>query len=140
MEEPNESHHEINDHEDCISEDKVTTNGRPPSRTCSDDDTIVGEKHTEQSCIYKALTSPKLRKRKQPISMFDVQPSATEIVQVQEICIETGAEQRVKESLVVLPDITSGGQISDENKLTTESYDTRSLPITSDRQPEVYDR
>lgn len=69
--------------------------------------------------------------------MFDPQPNTNEIIEVQKICIETGSQQCVKESVAVLPDITSS---IDESKLQSELHNTRFLWTTFDKQPEVNDR
>ena len=135
MDRPNESNHKSND--DIVFEEETNSHGKHSSQTLADEDSVISDKHTEPSCFYKPLPSPKLRKKKQPISMFDPQPYANEIIEVQKICIETGSQQCVKESVVVLPDITSS---IDENKLQSELHNTRFLWTTFDKQPEVNDR
>ena len=136
MDEPNESNHKSND--DIVFEEEATLHGKHSSQTLANEDSVISDKHTEpSSCFYKPLPSPKLRKRKQPISMFDPQPNANEIIEVQEICIETGSQQCVKESVMVLPDLTSS---FDENNLQSQLHNTRFLPTTFDKQPEVNDR
>ena len=135
MDGPNESNHKSND--DIVFEEKTNSHNKHSSRTSGDEDSVISDKHTELSYFYRPLPSPKLRKRKQPISMFNPQPNANEIIEVQEICIETGSQQCVKESVMVLPDITSS---IDENKLQSQLHNTCSLPTTFDKQPEVNDR
>ncbi len=140
MEELDKNNHDTDTNEDNVSQEITNLHGKHYSQTSAGEDCATIHKETEQSCLYKPLPSPKLRKRKQPISMFEERPNAKEIIEIQEICIETGTQQWVKECVTILPEITSSVQSSDESRLSSELYNTRSLPTTSDEHPEVSDR
>lgn len=136
MEETITNNHKTEANEEVVLEERTCTlHDKHHSQTSTGEDCVSIHKETEQSCFYKPLPSPMLRQRKQPISMFEIQPNVTEFIEVQEICIETGAQQCVKESVTVLPELTSS--VSDETKLPSELHTTRSVPTTSDIQPEV---
>lgn len=135
MEETITNNHKTEANEVVVLEERTTLHDKHHSQTSTGEDCVSIHKETEQPCFYKPLPSPMLRQRKQPISMFETQPNVTEILEVQEICIETGAQQCVKESVTVLPELTSS--VSDETKLPSELHTTRSVPTTSDIQPEV---
>ena len=119
-------------------EKTTIVNGEDRSQISPNEDGVdVCKDDTTQACIYKPLLSPLLRQRKKPISMFEIQPIVSEDILVQEMCIEAGAQQDVKENVTTLPKLISGVQISDEMKLPPDMHNARSVITTTDNQPEV---
>lgn len=108
-------------HDDDTIEDKIPDEGtklydKHHSPTSTREDCLSTYKDAKQSCFFKPLPTAKIRQRKKPVSMFEIQPKVTEITEIQEMCIERGAHQDVKESVTVLPELSSSVQFSDETK------------------------
>ena len=109
-----------------------------PKASVSEQSAFLNNGNTEQSCIYKPLLSPKLRQRQKPTSMFNIRPSEEkeDIIEVQEICIETGGQQCVRERVTVLPELTSLPTLT-QNELPAGTHTVNPTHTISTNQSEV---
>ena len=96
--------------QDKIPDEGTTLIAKHHSPSSTRGDCHSPPEDVKQSCFFKPLPSAKIRQRKKPVSMFEIQPNVTEIIEIQEMCIERGAQQDVKESVTVLPELSSSVQ------------------------------
>ena len=116
MQEPIKNNHNNNTNEGKTPDEGITLTDKRHSPTLTGDNCLSAHTGPKQSCFFKPLQSAKTRQRKKPISMFEIKPNVTEVTEIQLICIESGAQQDIKESVHVLPELSSNVQSSDETK------------------------